>query len=99
MIGQYAQGNEPVHQVAYLYSYAGAPYKTQARIREILPKLYTAKPDGLCGNDDCGQMSPGTSSARSGSIRSTPPPATMSSEARSSTKPPFIPTTALELIL
>jgi predicted alpha-1,2-mannosidase len=57
MIGQYAQGNEPVHHVAYLYSYAGAPYKTQARIREIMTKLYTDKPDGLCGNDDCGQMS------------------------------------------
>ena len=57
MIGQYAQGNEPVHQDAYLYTYAGAPYKTQARVREILPKLYTNKPDGLCGNDDCGQMS------------------------------------------
>lgn len=57
MIGQYAQGNEPVHQVAYLYSYAGAPYKTQARIREICSKLYTNGPGGLCGNDDCGQMS------------------------------------------
>ena len=57
LIGQYAQGNEPVHGVAYLYSYAGAPYKTQARVREITTKLYTNQADGLCGNDDCGQMS------------------------------------------
>ncbi len=57
MIGQYAHGNEPSHHMAYLYNYAGAPWKTQERVREIMTKLYTEKPDGLCGNDDCGQMS------------------------------------------
>ncbi|MBW8883013.1 MAG: glycoside hydrolase family 92 protein, partial [Asticcacaulis sp.] len=57
LIGQYAHGNEPSHHVAYLYAYAGAPYKTQARVREILTTLYHAAPDGLAGNEDCGQMS------------------------------------------
>jgi len=57
LIGQYAHGNEPVHHVAYLYNYAGAPYKTQERIRQVMTTLYNDKPDGLCGNDDCGQMS------------------------------------------
>lgn len=57
LIGQYAQGNEPSHHVAYLYNYAGAPWKTQAIIRRIMDSLYTPRPDGLCGNDDCGQMS------------------------------------------
>lgn len=57
LIGQYAHGNEPSHNFAYLYNYAGAPWKTQERIREIMKELYTSKVDGLCGNDDCGQMS------------------------------------------
>lgn len=57
LIGQYAQGNEPSHHVAYLYNYAGAPWKTQQTARLIMDSLYTSKPDGLCGNDDCGQMS------------------------------------------
>ena len=57
LIGQYAHGNEPSHHVAYLYSYAGMPWKTQRQVREILTTLYDASPDGLCGNDDCGQMS------------------------------------------
>jgi predicted alpha-1,2-mannosidase len=57
LIGQYAHGNEPSHHVAYLYAYAGAPYKTQARVRQILTTLYAAAPDGLAGNEDCGQMS------------------------------------------
>ena len=56
-IGQVAQGNEQSHHIAYLYDYAGAPYKTQARVRQIMRELYDNKPDGLCGNDDCGQMS------------------------------------------
>jgi predicted alpha-1,2-mannosidase len=56
-IGQYAQGNEPSHHMAYLYNYAGAPWKTQERIHEITSTLYTEKADGLCGNEDCGQMS------------------------------------------
>lgn len=57
LIGQYAHGNEPSHQVAYLYSYAGAPWRTQERVNEIKRTMYTAARDGLCGNEDCGQMS------------------------------------------
>lgn len=57
LIGQYAHGNEPSHQVAYLYSYAGAPWRTQERVAEIKRTMYTAARDGLCGNEDCGQMS------------------------------------------
>ncbi len=57
LIGQYVQGNEPDHHVAYLYNYAGAPGKTQARIRQVMTSLYFDAADGLCGNDDCGQMS------------------------------------------
>lgn len=57
MIGQYAQGNEPDQQTPYLYNYAGAPWKTQHITREIVDSLYKNTVDGLCGNDDCGQMS------------------------------------------
>jgi predicted alpha-1,2-mannosidase len=57
LIGQYAHGNEPYHHIAYMYVYAGAPYKTQERIRFILDTLYHNDPDGLAGNEDCGQMS------------------------------------------
>ena len=57
LIGEYAHGNEPVHHAAYLYSYAGAPYKTQARVREIMTKLYNDTPAGAPGNNDVGQMS------------------------------------------
>jgi len=57
LIGQYAHGNEPSHHMAYLYSYAGRPWKTQERVRRIMSTLYGASPDGLCGNEDCGQMS------------------------------------------
>jgi predicted alpha-1,2-mannosidase len=57
MIGQYAQGNEPSHHMAYLYNYAGEPWKTQDIVHRIVTTLYTDKNDGLCGNDDCGQMS------------------------------------------
>lgn len=57
LIGQYAHGNEPSHHVAYLYSYADRKDKTQALIRDIFDRFYLPKPDGLCGNDDCGQMS------------------------------------------
>ncbi len=56
-IGQYAHGNEPSHHIPYLYNYAGKPWKTQERVRQILATLYTSAPDGLCGNEDCGQMS------------------------------------------
>jgi hypothetical protein len=57
MVGQNAQGNEPSHHVPYLYVHAGAPWKTQKVVREIMSRWYTDKADGLCGNDDCGQMS------------------------------------------
>lgn len=57
LIGQYAQGNEPSHHVGYLYDYAGVPWKTQKIIRRIMDDLYSNRPAGLCGNDDCGQMS------------------------------------------
>ncbi|MCG2613525.1 GH92 family glycosyl hydrolase [Terrimonas sp. NA20] len=57
LIGQYAHGNEPCHHVAYLYTLAGQPWKTADRISQIIPSFYTNKPDGLSGNDDCGQMS------------------------------------------
>ncbi len=56
-IGQYAHGNEPSHHIAFLYDAVGRPDKRQARVNEILETLYTSAPDGLCGNDDCGQMS------------------------------------------
>jgi len=55
--GQYAQGNEPSHHMAYLYNYVGKPWKTQNKVRSIVETLYSDKPDGLCGNDDAGQMS------------------------------------------
>ena len=57
MIGQYAQGNEPSHHIALLYDYADQPWKTQKWIRYITKHMYHNKPDGLIGNDDCGQMS------------------------------------------
>src|SRR5690349_6357749 len=57
LIGQYAHGNEPSHHVAYLYDYVNEPWKTQFRVREIMDKFYTSQPDGLIGNEDCGQMS------------------------------------------
>jgi len=57
LIGQYAHGNEPSHHIAYLYNYAGAPWKTQERVRQIMDGLYGPGPQGLCGNEDCGQIS------------------------------------------
>jgi len=57
LIGYYAHGNEPSHHIAYLYDYAGAPWKTQARLKQIMDSQYAPTPDGLSGNDDCGQMS------------------------------------------
>lgn len=56
-IGQYAHGNEPSHHIAYLYDYSGQPWKTQYRVRQIMDTFYNATPDGLIGNEDCGQMS------------------------------------------
>ncbi len=57
LIGQYAHGNEPSHHMAYLYNYIGKPDKTQARVNQILKEMYANAPDGLAGNEDCGQMS------------------------------------------
>ena len=57
IIGGYVHGNEPAHHVPYLYNIAGQPWKTQAQVRKILKMQYQPKPDGLGGNDDCGQMS------------------------------------------
>jgi predicted alpha-1,2-mannosidase len=57
IIGNYVHGNEPSHHVAYLYNWTDKPWKTQERVRMILKKQYKPAPDGLGGNDDCGQMS------------------------------------------
>ena len=57
VIGQYAHGNEPSHHAAYLYNYVGRHDKTAEMVRKIMTELYTSQPDGLCGNEDCGQMS------------------------------------------
>lgn len=57
LIGQYAHGNEPSHHIAYLYNFAGAAYKTQAMVHRIMNEMYHDAPDGLAGNEDCGQMS------------------------------------------
>jgi predicted alpha-1,2-mannosidase len=57
LIGNYVHGNEPSHHVAYLYNWTSMPWKTQERVHSIVNSMYKNKPDGLCGNDDCGQMS------------------------------------------
>jgi putative alpha-1,2-mannosidase len=57
LIGQYAHGNEPSHHIPYLYNYAGQPWKTQEYVRRIMDEFYKNAPDGLIGNEDCGQMS------------------------------------------
>lgn len=57
LIGQYAHGNEPSHHVAYLYNYVNKPEKTKKKVHYILDKFYKNSPDGLIGNEDCGQMS------------------------------------------
>ena len=57
LIGQYAHGNEPSHHMAYLYNFVGKPHKTQEKIQQILTQQYTNSPDGISGNEDCGQMS------------------------------------------
>lgn len=57
LIGQYAHGNEPSHHMAYLYNYVNKPFRTQEKVRNILTNLYTNSPDGISGNEDCGQMS------------------------------------------
>ncbi|MGB4329153.1 MAG: GH92 family glycosyl hydrolase [Tenuifilum sp.] len=57
LIGQYAHGNEPSHHMAFLYNYVGKPWKTQQLVKRIMNEMYSHKPDGICGNEDCGQMS------------------------------------------
>ncbi|MFY0603304.1 MAG: GH92 family glycosyl hydrolase [Flavobacteriaceae bacterium] len=57
LIGQYAHGNEPSHHMAYMYNFVNKPYKTQEKVYQILTELYTNAPDGISGNEDCGQMS------------------------------------------
>lgn len=57
LIGQYAHGNEPSHHILYFYTMAGQPWKTADKVREVLSTLYSTNPDGLCGNEDVGQMS------------------------------------------
>ncbi|MDD3039299.1 GH92 family glycosyl hydrolase [Bacteroides sp.] len=57
LIGQYAHGNEPSHHIAYLYTYAGEQWKAAEKVRFIMDNFYTDKPDGIIGNEDCGQMS------------------------------------------
>ena len=56
-MGQYAHGNEPIHHMLYLYDYVGQPWKTQARVRQMMNLLYQPTPDGYCGDEDTGQMS------------------------------------------
>lgn len=56
-IGQYVHGNQPSHHVAYLYDYAGEPWKTQQRVRQVTEELYRSGPGGLCGNEDMGSLS------------------------------------------
>ncbi len=57
LIGQYAHGNEPSHHMAYLYNFVGKPEKTEQKVIQIINEMYSNKPDGLSGNEDCGQMS------------------------------------------
>ncbi len=57
IIGNYVHGNEPGHHIPYLYNFLDAPSKTQERVRMIMDEMYSTGPDGLCGNDDAGQMS------------------------------------------
>jgi len=56
-LGQYAHGNQPIQHMIYLYNHVGQPWKTQSRIRQVMNLLYQATPDGLCGDEDTGQMS------------------------------------------
>jgi len=57
LIGQYAHGNEPSHHIAFLYDYVGQPWKTQKLVNQIMNTMYDNTPEGICGNDDTGQMS------------------------------------------
>lgn len=57
LVGQYAHGNEPSHHIIYMYNYVGKPYKAAPLLRKVMKEMYTTKNDGLCGNEDVGQMS------------------------------------------
>ncbi|MGL4781327.1 MAG: glycoside hydrolase domain-containing protein, partial [Bacteroidales bacterium] len=57
LIGQYAHGNEPSHHIAHLYNYVGKPHRTQELLDSIIYSQYAPTPEGICGNEDCGQMS------------------------------------------
>ena len=57
LLGQYAHGNEPSHHILYMYNYVGKPWKGAKLIRQIMNEFYSNQPDGLCGNEDVGQMS------------------------------------------
>ena len=57
LVGQYAHGNEPSHSTAYMYYWTGNPANSQARVRQMLDEMYSPTPEGICGNEDCGQMS------------------------------------------
>lgn len=72
LMGQYAHGNEPSHHMAYLYNYVGQPWRTQELTRSLLHGMYAPTPAGIIGNEDCGQMSRGTSSPAWASIPSAP---------------------------
>ena len=81
-MGNYAHGNQPVQHMIYLYNYAGAPWKAQYWLREVLDRMYTPAPDGYCGDEDTrttGRPPPGTSSPPSASIPSAPLPVNTSS--------------------
>jgi len=56
-MGNYVHGNEPSHHVPYLYNYSDRPWMTGKRVRDVMDEMYRPTPDGLSGNDDCGQMS------------------------------------------
>ena len=56
-MGNYAHGNQPIQHLIYLYNYAGKPHKAQAKLREVMEKLYAPTPDGYCGDEDNGQTS------------------------------------------
>ena len=90
LIGQYAHGNEPSHHIAHLYNYVGQPWRTQEIVDEVLHTLYFNNPDGLSGNEDCGQMSAWYILNAMASIRYAPASRYIPSDARCSTRRPFI---------
>jgi len=63
-MGNYAHGNQPIQHMIYLYNYSGEPWKAQSRLREVMTRFYWPTPDGYCGDEDNGQTSHGTCSAR-----------------------------------